>query len=229
MSGLDKERALAFLDRSRSAFLREAATWLRTFDDNADVLMLLSGDVGQQFGPWETFRFCALLGLGSSGAVQELALDVLAEPPSPRGVPLAAAFAVAHAKELTVDADAPYWDAFVERLREAASNDDSAAFGIACARLALQDAEARLDPNEILLPAFAPLSTLALEAALGRGHDDVAAAALNALATGQDDEGAAAAEARHPVLRGLVTLRALALQARFDAYATEPVALAWAR
>lgn len=225
MSGLDRAAAIAFLNASRSRFVREASQWLQTFDDSADVLFSLSGDVGQKFGPWETFRFCALLGLSGSAAVQELARDVLSEtPPSMRAPPIAATFAWVHASEIIADDDAHENRPLFERaLARAEVSSEDVAFARDCAFFALGNAANRPADASVTSKEFAPLATLALEAALGRDDAPLAEAALASLGAHQAADGSVACEAKHPALRAMTTLRAVALEGRYAAIGAAPL------
>lgn len=225
MSAFDRAAALSFLDASRSRFVREASQWLQTFDDSADVLFSLSGDVGQKMGPWETFRFCALLGLSASSAVQELARDVLSEtPPSMRAPPIAATFAWVHACEIIGDDEAEENRPLFERaLANAEVASEDVAFARDCAFFALGNIANRPSDDVVKSAALAPFASLALEAALGRKDSALADAALASLGAHQAADGAVASEAKHPVLQAMTTLRAVALEGRYAAIGAAPL------
>ena len=219
----DRARAHALLDRSRFKFIRDVSAWLKTFDDSVDVLFALSGDVGQKFGPWETYRWCAVLGAATSSAVISLGHDVLSEtPPASSAPPISSAFAVAHAHELLAPAGAEREQPslFLAALARATTSPPQEALAVQCARLALGDDAVVISPAVVVSEQMASLATLVLEAALGRGPaaEPLASAAIASLGQFQTEEGGAAAGATHAFLRELTTVRALALLARHDAY-----------
>ena len=119
---MDLPLALQFLDASSSRMIGLARSWMETREEPIDLLFVLSREVGQALGPWETFRLCALLGLTPAHAVHELGLDVLSEPvaASPRQLPpVAEAFAIAHARATWPNEPGPYTSTVFERLHEA--------------------------------------------------------------------------------------------------------------
>lgn len=116
---MDLNSALRFLDSSASRLIALARSWMDTREEPIDLLFVLSREVGQALGPWETFRLCALLGLTPAHAVRELGLDVLAEPVTatcPHLPPVSEAFAVAQARAAWPTEAAPYADPIFQRL-----------------------------------------------------------------------------------------------------------------
>lgn len=216
---VDVERALAFLARSRSRLLREAARWLVERDDPVDLLFILSRDTADALGPFDTFRYAALLGLVRAPAVRELGLDVLAEPPGDDKLPpVHRALALAWAKRSLPDEDAPYASSVLEAVR--ARKDPSAHPALLCsAELALLPLTGA-DPSEALATLArlldgedAPqVATTAYEAlVLSGGKGALLEAARARMSEGQRDDGGLSAQLEHPVYRGLTTLRAVCL------------------
>ena len=222
---IDQLAAHRFLAASRSRFVRIALEWLTTWEDPVDVLFALSGDVGQAFGPWDTFRYCALLGLAPAKAVRELGLDVLAEPvEAPRFAPVSEAFALAHARATWPEEAAPWAASTLAALRERPCGTAHPA-ALAAAALALVSVDPSSPEDEVDAAGHA------LEVACGRDPEEASSAAAEVLegaalagrrlpaaaadavarlarAAQRDDGGlAAASEAR--LLRELATLRAL--------------------
>lgn len=215
---LDTSRALAFLEKSRSRLLREAARWLRERDDPVDLLFILSRDTAEALGPFDTFRYAALLGLTPAPAVRELGLDVLAEPltEGDRLPPVHHALALAWAKRSLPDEDAPYASSVLEALR--ARKDPNAHPALLCsAELALLPLTGE-DPSEtlgtlarLLDAEDAPtVATTAYEAlVLSAAKGALVEAALARMSEGQREDGGLSAQLEHPVVRGLATLRAV--------------------
>lgn len=136
---MDLELALRFLDASHSRLIALARAWMDTREEPIDLLFVLSREVGQALGPWETFRLCALLGLTPAHAVRELGLDVLAEPVSAsagRLPPVAEAFAVAHARATWPQEEAPYATHICDALC-AAESGAADSYAIAAAAMAV--------------------------------------------------------------------------------------------
>ena len=222
--GLDVERALTFVRQTPSRFLSLAADWLTRFDDPVDLLFALCGPAGQALGPWETFRFCALLGLHPAKAVRELALDVLAEPldatrPAP---PIAPAIAIAHAAALDLDAPAAFAEVARDRLARPRDAHLAPPGAVACAQLMLThaqgpapDAGCYTKSRAMILDALddgeSALSALAFEAALLSDDQPLATRAQTHLASAQQPDGGLLAWQRKRVLRAYATLRVLAL------------------
>lgn len=217
---VDVERALAFLAKSRSRLLREAARWLTERDDPVDLLFVLSRDTAFALGPFDTFRYAALLGLVPAAAVRELGLDVLAEPltEGDRLPPVHHALALAWAKRSLPDEDAPYAASVLEALR--ARKDPNAHPLLLCsAALALTpltdgDTSETLATLARYLDAedARTLATTAYEALLlARAKGALVEAALARMTEGQREDGGLSAPLEHPVVRGLTTLRAVCL------------------
>jgi|GEM_PF-2333676 len=220
--------ALSFLSSSRSRFLQHAADWLDDFNDPVDVLFMLSQQTGQALGPWETARFCALLGLTPSAPVQEHLQDVLVEPvDGETSPPVAAAMALAHAKDVFVDADTPYAQDLVVALDAGRDKPNVAPCVVDAALLALCHARGALPHDDIEAAALRSLpgylqqhpayATTVLEAAVLANAVDLQAAALDVLGQEQTDAGAICGEERHPIRQGFITLRAVALVKRLQA------------
>ena len=223
MIGLELEHAFSFLAESRSGFVRAAADWLQYFDDPIDLLFALTGRTGQALGPWETFRFCALLGLTPHTAVAELAQDVLSEPLSLRfdAAPIAQAFAVAHAADcypaLNTHTAGALVDVLTRHLIEKTPETPFIAAALVAIAKVTGDTHAQAigrcsalladEQNLGIAPAM-------LEAAVLAGEHNLCALALDALAREQREDGGAASLYEHQILRGYVTLRAIALQLR---------------
>ncbi len=201
-------------------FVQSAAAWLTTFDDPAPVLLNLAGPVSQTLGPWETFRHACLLGLYHASSVKALAEDVVAEPLGADTPPVAAARALAHARDRfalpldgsrhrplcarlsTISCPGPAEDA----ARQAAVWSLSAALGET-------DDDARAAAEALLTAPDAPTFALAVaEAGVLTGAD--ARPALEVVWAGQQPDGGLSCGAGHELVRGLYTLRTLALEAR---------------
>ena len=108
---MDDQSASAYLASSESAFIRHGHQWLMHWEDPTDVLFALAGDTGQSLGPFDTFRICAILGLGPASAVRDLGHEILNEPPDQSHRPqqtIAHALALAHAHDLWPKENAPY-------------------------------------------------------------------------------------------------------------------------
>lgn len=233
----DTAAAARFLEQSRSRFLREAGQWLVALDDPADVLILLSGDVGQHLGPWDCFRHCALLGLHHSAAVKSLALDVLSEEPDPGdGPPIAPAFAVAWAHDRFPEEDAPFAEGLLAMLQ--ATHDDARVpkalnhaaqlalcgpSGAAADELRAEVIEAAID--EHLLGDDQSSIALAVpvwEAAVVSGASSALAMSRELAIVGQQADGGLTALSDNVLLRGFATLRGLALEQRTRAGGSAP-------
>ena len=135
---MDLSLALRFLDSSSSRMIGLARSWMETREEPIDLLFVLSREVGQALGPWETFRLCALLGLTPAHAVRELGLDVLHEPVvSSRQhlPPVAEAFAIAHARATWPQEPSPY-AAFVCDCLCEADEESTNSYAIAAAAMA---------------------------------------------------------------------------------------------
>ncbi len=224
---VDTARALAFLSGSRSKLLREAARWLVERDDAVDLLFILSRDTAETLGPFDTFRYAALLGLLPAAPVRELGLDVLAEPLSDadRLPPVQHALALAWAKRGLPDEESPYAAIVLEALRTRKAGRDVGAHPLllASAELALlplvpdamdeQGGEVCARLARLLDEEDAPgLATTAYEALFLAGrHGALHDAALARMTEGQRDDGGLSAQVEHPVYRGLTTLRAVCL------------------
>lgn len=219
---LDVEAARAFLGRSRSRLLREGARWLAEREDPVDLLFLLSRDTADAMGPWDTFRYAALLGLTPAGPVRELGLDVLAEPPAEddRLPPLHHALALAWAKRSFPAEDAPFAGAVLAALRGRPAAGAPRALLLA-AELAL--APLTNEPTGGLVAALEALleredgattATTTLEAFVLAGASAGARErAIERLAQGQQEDGGLSAPVDNAIVRGLTTLRALCLLA----------------
>jgi hypothetical protein len=231
---LDVDAAADFLSQSRSRFLREAGHWLMTLDDPADVLILLSGDVGQHLGPWDCFRHCALLGLHHSEAVKSLALDVLSELPEPgKGPPVAPAFAVAWAHDRFPDEEAPHAQAMLEMLRETVDDERVPKVLNHAAQLALVGPRGAF-PHDLIAGLTEDIIDMTFmqdgEAAKALALPVWEAAVLSGApavdlpreitCSGQQADGGLTALSDNVLLRGFATLRGLALERRALADAT---------
>jgi hypothetical protein len=213
---VDYDRALAFLQRSRSGLVRTAAEWLVEYDDPVELLFVLSRDTADAMGPYETFRYASLLGLTRARAVHELGLDVLAEPlddaPTP---PVPHAFALAHARRAFPDEEAPYagevFDALKAREARGFHEGLVAAARVAAAWAAGLDAEGEARAVEVLLEAEdgVQVAATAFEALHLAGLDT--SSALARVTEGQQDDGGLTALSRNDVIRGLTTLRVMCL------------------
>lgn len=113
-------KAFEFLNGLDSIFLQNVVVWLREMQDPTDVLLDLSHDVGQNLGPWETFRFCSLLKLTPAQPVQELGQEVLAEPfkVEEKTPAVAQAFALAHAHLHWPEVDASATSTILDHLAQ---------------------------------------------------------------------------------------------------------------
>ena len=220
---MDEAAAVRFLSASRSRFVLTALDWLTTGEDPVDVLFLLSREVGQALGPWDTYRLCALLGLGRSPSVRELGLDVLAEPVSrPRFAPVSEAFALAHARVALPEEEAPWAGKVRAALLESPAGAAPPA-AIAAAAWALAGQDPTIEDGT--LQAAAEASAQALQGPFG---PRAAAEGLEALllvgarapisaveavgkiaAASQQADGGLSAPSDAPRLRELATLRAL--------------------
>jgi hypothetical protein len=217
---IDLEAARAFLAKSRSGLLREAVRWLYERDDPVDLLFILSRDTADAMGPWDTFRYAALLGLTTAGPVRELGLDVLAEPldEGDRLPPLHHALALAWAKRRFPDAAAPHAAAVLAALRDRPASSAPPALLLA-AELALLPLvhEPTAETSARLLGLVAAddgpgVATTALEAlVLAGAGEEARAKASQRMADGQQDDGGLAAPVQNVIVRGLTTLRALCL------------------
>lgn len=216
----DEGRALSFLAKSRSRLLREAARWLTERDDPVDLLFILSRDTADALGPFDTFRYAALLGLTPAPPVRELGLDVLAEPLSDgdRLPPVHHALALAWAKRALPSEDAPYASSVLKALRARKDPNAHPAL-LASAELALLPLVGE-DPSETLgtlarlldaedAPAVATTAYEALVLSAAKGA--LVEAALARMSEGQREDGGLSAQLEHPVVRGLATLRAVCL------------------
>lgn len=225
---IDTGAALAFLAQSRSPFLRLAGEWLDRFDDPGELLVVLSGDVGQHLGPWDTFRHCALLGLFHSAAVRALGLDVLSEPLDAGGhpPPIAPALALAWARDRWPEEPAPHAARYLQALGERADGQIPDAL-VAAAELALAHPAGAAPDDGVFHAALArcgaalegetaaalavPIWEAAVLAGSPQGLDALAA---RAAAAGQEADGGLRGLDPHPILRGFVTLRAVGLVKR---------------
>lgn len=217
---IDTEAALSFLSKSRSKLLREAARWLVERDDPVDLLFVLSRDTAEAMGPFDTFRYAALLGLLPANPVRELALDVLAEPLTDKDQlpPLHHALALGWAKRGLPEEDAPHAASVLHGLLTRRSGGAHEAL-LASAELALLplveeeqgDVLARL--ASVLDAEDAPqVATTVYEALfLAGAKGALTEAALAKMAEGQRDDGGLSAQVEHPVYRGLTTLRGVCL------------------
>lgn len=222
-AGLDVERALSFLRTSRSSFVRAAAGWLSDFADPVDVLLMLSGDVGQRLGPWETFRFCAVLGLEPTPQVRELGLDVLAEPMEEDDVPpIAQGVAIAWASSLWPAEAAPFAVSTREALTARRDHPRGhpalvagALLGLAAPSGAAPEAAAfALARGALVDAASTEVAGPVLEAAHLCGDPAVLTQALELVERSQQPDGGLLALGGHDALRGFSTLRALGVTLR---------------
>jgi hypothetical protein len=224
--------ALDFLDSTGSPFFMATAQWLRDLNDPSEVLIALSREVGDAIGPWETFRYCALLGLGESPAVRELGLDVLDEEldPSDPTPPLAQALAIAHAKLAYPQEDAPHAEAVLLALGQRQGDDgEIPPFLIGAAMVALSGpggaarddalfAQAQATCIAALEGEAAPVACpTILEACLLGGvgpKEKLSRLARETLGRAQQADGGFVALADNKLVRGFVTARAVALLRR---------------
>lgn len=228
----DADAANRFLAQSRSPFLRDAAAWLTDFEDPVDVLFRLSREVGQAIGPWETFRFCALLGLTPAASVRELGEDVLAEPLDERSPepPIAPAMALAHARAAYPELEAPYARRALTLVHEKRHAPGSNLALVASAQLALSYSEGACpDRTRFSDSMFACASVLKADGAAAVAGPILEAAVLSedmsglidaawaAIAAGQQDDGGVTALSEHMLVRGFATARVLALFKRAEA------------
>jgi hypothetical protein len=215
-AGFDAEAAAKFVEGARSRFCKLAVEWLVTWDDPVDVLFMLSGETGQAFGPWETYRFCALLGLTPADPVKELGLDVLVEPLNAmdKTPPLAHAGALAQAIA-TLGGEAPYAEAVLDALEgREMPGVPPVMMAAATLGLASQIGDPRAGAAAALVAAElreerTPWAVPCLEAAMLAGDEALIEAGRAALVRAQEADGSVFCDHTHPTLKALVTLRAL--------------------
>jgi hypothetical protein len=222
--------ALKFLEESHSSFFQVTADWLRTLQDPSDVVLALSREVGEAIGPWETFRFCALLGLAESPAVKDLGLDVLEEglDPDDSSPPLAQAFAIAHAHLAYPAEAAPHAPAVLSALSGDAP-EGVPGFLLAAAQVALTGPSGICRDDAYFARAQAVCmgalegeeagvaSPSILEACLLGGvgpKERLSRLAREALGAAQQPDGGFVALAKNRLVRAFVTARAVALLRR---------------
>jgi len=220
-------KAFEFLEGLESDFLHNVVHWLRHMQDPTDVLLDLSHDLGQNLGPWETFRFCSLLKLTPAQPVRGLGEEVLAEPYEPEeGIPpVAQAFALAHAHFHWPEIAAPAAPQILAAL-QAFSGGVLPASVLDAAQMALCGPGGAC-PDEILFGQLTGNRTDDLDAGTeAAGISAVFEACLvtqlgaqhplhrrfrDSLAQSQLPDGSFPAFATQRMVRGLVTVKALAL------------------
>lgn len=218
--------ALSFLETCRSDFVAAGASWLRDRQDPGEVLIVASGPLSSTLGPWETYRMLAALGLDGAGSVRELALDVLAEPyEGSMRPPVAQALAIAWAHRAHPAEEAVGAEAVLAALKSA---DDPAVPAplLDAALLALTGPRGPCDDDAVYARAMggcsraleterAPIWAIAvLEACLTGGPDSahtLSKTARRTLADAQEEDGGFPSLTRHHIVRGMVSLRAVAL------------------
>lgn len=220
-------QAFDFLEGLESDFLQNVVDWLRHMRDPTDVLLDLSHDLGQNLGPWETFRFCSLLKLTPADPVRGLGEEVLAEPYNPEGgiPPVAQAFALAHAHFHWPSLPAPAAAEVLAHL-QTFTDDSLPAAVLDAAQLALTGPQG-LCPDEALfgqlmgartqelgetmVPAgISPLFEACLLSQLGAQHP-FHRHLRELMSQSQLSDGSFPSFAQQRMVRGLVTVKALAL------------------
>lgn len=227
---MDESRAREFLRHSRSRFVREGLRWLEQRDDPVDLLFLLSRDLAEALGPYDTFRHAALLGLAPVPAVRELGFDVMAEPLTTEdGPPLHHALALGWAHAIWPEEEAPHAAQVLEQLQRGPVHGVHPAL-LLSSELALSSllrvspasrraqVAAALDAEDA--PAFA--ATLLEAICLAGLDDDLRLRCLERVAAGQLEDGGLQALVAHPVVRAMTTLRVLCLQ-KTAPYATAKI------
>ena len=239
MTQRELTQAYSFLLQARSPFVRDASRWIINWDDPAPALVALSGDVGQRLGPFDTFRMCALLGLGHSQAVRTLGLDVLVEPFHEQGQAslMGQALAIAHAYDIWPDADRKTPTALLNVFRSQLEADGlqqlMASLGILCLVGSAQIVnDEQLQHQAFRVYAQTPITQLSSASALYAFettllNDDMVPHREDAekhVWQHQGDDGGLVLADKPKAVRELETLRALALSLRLQRGSPNPSA-----